>query len=93
MTVNALEHVVIPRIENTVSYIMSELDECDREDFYRLKKVQGKKKAVADEAERVKSEEEASGHGAAASFAEKDNSSVGSGMLAAPGAADPDIFF
>lgn len=74
--VNALEHVVIPRLENTISYINSEcvhplpllsrpsplppafsppvltdavwetrrLDEMDREEFFRLKKVQSKKK-------------------------------------------------
>ncbi|KAJ3787403.1 ATP synthase subunit D-domain-containing protein [Lentinula aff. detonsa] len=42
--VNAIEHVVIPRLENTIKYILSELDEMDREEFFRLKKVQGKKK-------------------------------------------------
>jgi V-type H+-transporting ATPase subunit D len=50
--VNALEHILIPRTENTIKYINSELDELDREEFYRLKKVQGKKKkdaAVAEE--------------------------------------------
>jgi len=41
--VNAIEHVVKPKIENTISYIQSELDEMDREEFYRLKKIQGKK--------------------------------------------------
>nr|KAJ3418367.1 H(+)-transporting V1 sector ATPase subunit D [Polyrhizophydium stewartii] len=42
--VNAIEHVIIPKIENTIKFITSELDEQDREEFFRLKKVQGKKK-------------------------------------------------
>jgi V-type H+-transporting ATPase subunit D len=42
--VNALEYVVIPRLQNTVRYIIDELDEIDREEFFRLKMVQKKKK-------------------------------------------------
>jgi V-type H+-transporting ATPase subunit D len=42
--VNALENVTVPTIEGTLAYIEKELDELEREDFTRLKKVQEKKK-------------------------------------------------
>lgn len=42
--VNALEFVVIPKIDDIIKWIEGELDELDREDFYRLKCVQDKKK-------------------------------------------------
>lgn len=37
--VNALEFVIMPQLLNTISYIMSELDELEREDQFRIKKV------------------------------------------------------
>lgn len=50
--VNALENYVTPRLQNTVKYILGELDELEREEFFRLKKVQAKKKRDVEQAER-----------------------------------------
>jgi len=42
--VNALEFVVMPRMEDIIAYIKSEMDEMEREEFFRVKKVVEKKK-------------------------------------------------
>mmetsp|Transcript_4862 Transcript_4862/g.13978 ORF Transcript_4862/g.13978 Transcript_4862/m.13978 type:complete len:248 (+) Transcript_4862:327-1070(+) len=57
--VNALDSVVRPKLENTIAYIQGELDELEREEFFRLKKVQKSKHAKQKIADALRTEKEA----------------------------------
>lgn len=56
--VNALEYVIIPRIQGIIAYIDQELDEMARDDLIRVKKVVQKKREKA-EKQKIEDEKEA----------------------------------
>ena len=57
--VNALEHIMIPRFENTEKYIDMRLQEMERENFVRLKMIRSTIEKKDNEAKEAATEEEA----------------------------------
>lgn len=57
--VNALEYIVVPRIEYVVKYIFTELEERSKEDKFKIKKILQVKKAIQEREDLESSELEA----------------------------------
>lgn len=93
--VNALENVVKPRLENTIQYVISELDEMEREEFFRLKLIQNKKERERLEKEGKELEERRKQ--ALVDFDQGkfsgNTATMPSILDAATGDADPDLLF
>merc|ERR1719271_902112 len=72
--VNALEYVIIPKIEEVIRYINQEIDEQAREEFFRVKKVVEKKrqKIEREKLELAKEEQAAASKEAASALDTKD---------------------
>lgn len=89
--VNALEYVLIPKIEEVIAYIIQEMDEQAREEFFRVKKVVEKKKQrIAREKLLVEAEAAAAG---AAKGTMQGNPAVVSALEMNGAAKDEDIVF
>jgi V/A-type H+-transporting ATPase subunit D len=59
--VNALQHIFIPEYEETVAFIVSTLEERDREETFRLKLLKNRTKKAKEKADKLAKEEAAPG--------------------------------
>lgn len=66
--------MIIPRTQNTIDYINAELDELDREEFFRLKKLKNLKERIAAEEEKKRQAAQEGRRGS-----DKENQDVGGG--------------
>ena len=67
--VNALEYIVVPRIEYVIKYIQTELDERSKEEKFKIKKILANKRKHKEEEEIIREQASTKKEEVAAVFA------------------------